>query len=153
MYGEAHGQAAAYGAGDPTEQAVGVTIRNRFNDPAFGNVNTFQDAIVRTQFMGINTSIVTGTSPELANATAVFAGSSSVSVGNSKCFFSPDLTGWKQIQAAISSGTTAIPIVASDPVCFSGNRQFVYKSSISNNTNGNGAPAFIFEQWRRSLTR
>jgi hypothetical protein len=149
MYGEAHGQAAMYGAADPSEQAVGVAARNRFGDTQyFSGSTTYQNAITLSQFNGINTSITTGTVPELANAAAVFGGTSAVSVANAKCFFSPTAAGWALIQAALNSGTTVLPVAAKDPKCYRANRQFVYKQSISANVNGSGAPAFIFEQWR-----
>ena len=35
MYGEAHGQSAQFGDNDPTEQAVGVALRNRFGDQTY----------------------------------------------------------------------------------------------------------------------
>lgn len=105
MYGEAHGQAAKYGPSDPSEQALGVTIANRFNDTVyFRGVTNWQNAITPAQFNGIETSITTGVQPELTNAALVFGGMGNVSVGNSKCFFSPDASGWQQIQAALASG-------------------------------------------------
>jgi hypothetical protein len=49
---------------------------------------------------------------------------------------------------------TVVPTVKSNPGCFSKpsitNEQFIYKTSIGNNANGNGAPAFIFVQWKKS---
>jgi hypothetical protein len=95
MYGEAHGEVAVYPNG-PDEQAVGVTIRNRFGDSAyFPGSTTYQNTITTGQFPNgaINTSITTGTtpqgtqSPELVNAAAVFAGTTTVSVANAKCYF------------------------------------------------------------------
>ena len=151
LYGEAHGQAVT---GDAvSEPAIGSTIRNRFGDTVyFPGVNTYQDAITPSQFMGINAAITTGTAPELSNAALIYGGvtTDAMNVGNCKCFFTPDATGWTKIQAALNSGTTTLPAVNFDPKCFSSNRQFVYKGSIGNNTNGSGAPAFIFEQWRKS---
>ena len=151
LYGEAHGQAVT---GDSvSEPAIGATIRNRLGDTVyFPGINTYQDAITPSQFMGINTSITTGTTPELNNAALIYGGvtTTAMDVANCKCFFTPDAAGWSQIQAALNSGTTILPAVNSDPKCFQSNRQFVYKSSIGNNANGNGAPAFIFEQWRKS---
>jgi hypothetical protein len=59
--------------------------------------------------------------------------------------------GWTSIQAALVSKTTSKPQVNNDPKCLWGRDQFIYKSSVSNNADGSGAPAFIFVQYR-SLT-
>ena len=158
MYGEAYGEARAYPNGID-EQAVGVTIRNRLGDSTyFSGSTTYQNTITTQQFPNgaINTSITTGTtpqgtqSPELINAAAVFAGTTSVSVASAKCYFSPTSSEWQSIQAALNSPTTDLPTVADDPGCYTHHEQFVYKMSISPSTIpiNAGAPAFIFTQYR-----
>ena len=158
MYGEAHSQAVMYGTGDPTQQAIGVSIRNRLGDSVYfkGSTN-YNNAITPGQFMGIASSVTTGTTAqgvataELLNAAAVYDGSSTISVANARCFFSPSAAGWTQIQAALATATTLLPTVSFDPKCFGpAFRQFIYKSSVSLNTNGSGAPSFIFVQMRKS---
>jgi hypothetical protein len=155
LYGEAHGQAVS---GDSvSEPAIGATIRNRLGDTVYyPGVNTYQGAITANQFNGINTSITSGTSPELSNAALIYGGvtTAAMNVANAKCFFSPDAAGWSQIRAALSNpNMTVVPTVTSDPGCFSRpsvrNEQFIYKTSIGNNANGNGAPAFIFVQRKK----
>ena len=74
--------------------------------------------------------------------------SQSDTVAGSPCLFSPNATGWSAIQAALNSGTTTAPSVSFDPLCYGSNRQIVYKASIGANTNGSGAPAFVFERQR-----
>ncbi len=155
MYGEAYGEARAYPNG-PDEQAVGIAIRNRLGDPAFPGYTTYQGLIIPAQFNGINTSITTGTTPELANAAAVFAGTSTISVANAKCFFSPDPAGWTAIQTALASEIPVLPSVNADPRCYrtptlgTGNEQFVVKQSMSETTipENQRAPSFVFVQYR-----
>jgi hypothetical protein len=158
LYGEAHGQTARYGNDDPTELAIGAVIRNRLNDSHFANSSTYQGLITPGQFDGISTNITTGISPELQNAALLFGGGSAtptqlaaMNVGNAACFFSPDAAGWAAIQNALNDPRiTVVPRVAKDPRCFTfksyANEQIVYKRSISKNTDGSGAPAFVFEQ-------
>ena len=162
MYGEAHGQAVIYGLSDPTEQALGITLRNRFEDAVwFSGSTTYLNTITAQQVQGLvapcppnRVPCTAWTNPdgsptaELVNAADVFDGSSTVTVASARCFFSPTAAGWAQIQTALASASTVVPVVSGDPRCFSGNRQIVYKSSVSPNTNGTGAPAFVFEQWR-----
>ena len=156
LYGEAHGQAVT---GDAvSELAIGATIRNRFGDSVyFPGINTYQNAITPSQFMGINTNITTGTTPELNNAALIYGGvtTDAMNVANSKCFFTPDADGWNKIRAALNQPSVTVgTTVTSNPGCFripsSSNQQFVYKQSIGNNANGSGAPAFILVQWKRS---
>ena len=100
--------------------------------------------------------ITTGTTPELANAAAVFAGTSTISVANAKCFFSPDPAGWTAIQTALASEIPVLPSVNADPRCYrtptlgTGNEQFVVKQSISETTipENQRAPSFVFVQYR-----
>jgi len=150
LYGEAHGQVAI---GDNISQlAVGVVARNRFSQPQwFSGVATYQAAITPDQFMGIS-PITNGPSPELDNAAAVFAGTTTVSVANAGCFFSPTAGGWATIQAALASGTKDNFSVERDPSCYSTQKQFVVKQSVGNNADGSGAPAFIFQQQRNPAT-
>lgn len=103
-----------------------------------------------------NTCVQTGTIPEVSNAALIYGGvtTDAMNVANSKCFFTPDSSGWGLIQAALKSPQqTIVPAVVGDPGCFArasaGNEQFVYKSSIGLNASGNGAPAFIFVQWKK----
>ncbi len=150
LYGEAHGQAAI---GDTvSEPAVGSSIKDRFGHSEFpgGSVSTYQAVIVSSQYNGINTSITTGVEPELDVAVSLFNGTQGDTVAGSPCLFSPTASGWASIQAALNSGTTTVPNVTNDPQCYGSNRQLVYKSSIGNNANGNGAPAFIFERQKSS---
>ena len=160
LHGEAHGQASKYGVDDPSELAIGATIRNRLNQKGFQNSSTYQGLITAGQFNGIDTSITTGTTPELGNAALLFGGGtgtssqqSAMNVASAKCFFSPDAVGWQTLQAALNTSTvTVIPHVHSDPACFTftdpANEQIIYKRSISNNADGRGAPAFLFEQYK-----
>jgi hypothetical protein len=96
----------------------------------------YQNAITPSQFNGIATSLNTGSDSqglptlELVNAANVFDGSSTVSVLNAKCFFSPEATGWAKIQAALQSKTSAFLKVNSDPGCFQTHKQYLYKSSV-----------------------
>jgi len=148
LYGEANGQAQI--GDNVSEPAIGVTIQNRFGDSTYfpGSTN-YQNTITPDQFNGIAGSVNNGPDPELSNAAAVYAGTANMYVANARCFFSPDASGWAQIQVALSSGTTTIPSVNNDPGCYpSSIRQFLYKSSIGYNANRNGAPAFIFVQPR-----
>jgi hypothetical protein len=152
LYGEGHGQAAA---GDTvSEPAIGSSIKDRFGRSEFpgGSSSTYQLIIIPSQYAGINTSITTGVEPELDNATLLFNGTQGDTVAGSPCFFSPTAAGWAQIQAALQSGTTSVPSVANDPLCYGSNRQLIYKASIRNNANGNGAPAFIFERQKANST-
>jgi hypothetical protein len=157
MYSEAHGQSAQYGSADLSEQAIGVTIRNRFGDSQwFRGSTTYQNSITPAQFRNLNSTLTTGSdaqgmpTAELTNAAAVYGGSSTVSVGNAKCFFSPNAVDWLRLQTALAKGTLIRPTITkvNEPGCFAIHRQYVYKASISTNINGSGAPAFIFEQWR-----
>lgn len=160
--GEAHGQAAAYGNSDPSEQAIGVALRNRLGDPTFvGNGNYLNMITAPGQVHGLNTALTTGSDSqgqpiaELLNAAAVFGGTSSVSVGNAKCWLSPTYTEWTQIQTLLQQNATTVPRsgIPNDPKCFGPHRQLVIKTSISQNTNGSGAPAFVFEQWKALTDR
>jgi hypothetical protein len=48
--------------------------------------------------------------------------------------------------------TATIPTVAHDPACFTKYEQMVWKTSVGNNANGSGAPAFIFEHSKANTT-
>jgi len=149
LYGEAHGQAAI---GDNTSQlAIGVATRNRFTQGGyFSNVSTYQAAITTGQFNGIS-NIANGPIPDINNAAAVFASTTSVSTANAACFFSPTATEWIAVQGAYNNQTTILPTVTHDPGCYypgNGTEQFVIKQSVGNNANGSGAPAFVFTQLR-----
>ena len=145
LYGEAHGQVSI---GDNVSQlAIGVATRNRFSQPGFSGVTTYQAAITPTQFIGLS-NITNGPIPDVDNAAAVFTSTDGTSVLNAACFFSPTNAGWIAIQSALQSGTTTLPAVSPDPGCYQANRQFVVKRSVGNNADGRGAPAFIFEQQR-----
>lgn len=114
LYGEAHGQAAI---GDQTSQlAIGEVVRTGFSQSAyFSNVQTYQAAITSSQFDGIATNVTNGPEDELRNASAVFTGSSGVSVSGSGCFFSPTAAGWAAIQAALQNPALGLPTVTYDP--------------------------------------
>ena len=117
LYGEAHGQAVT---GDTvSELAIGSAIRNRLGDTKFfAGVNSYQDAITPSQFIGINTGINHGTAPELNNAALIYGGvtTDAMNVANCKCFFTPDAPGWAKIKTALNSpSTTVVPVVNSDP--------------------------------------
>ena len=145
LYGEANGQPRN---GDSvSEPAIGSSMRNRFGNSAFpGTPTTWQAVIIPTQYDGINTSTTTGVNPELNNAVALFTGTVGDIVGGSTCFFSPNAAAFAAIQNAYTTQATVVPTVANDPTCYGGNRQLVWKTSVGNNANGNGAPAFIFER-------
>ena len=147
LYGEAHDQTQI---GDNMSQlALGAVIRNRFADPGhFGGVTTYQAAITPGQFQGIATQITNGPFPELLHAAGIYTGAFDPDVAGATCFFSPTHNGWVAIQNALNSGTTTVPTVASDPQCYLSARQFVVKSSVGNNADGRGAPAFIFLRQR-----
>ena len=54
---------------------------------------------------------------------------------------------------AKQSGTTVVPNLSQDPGCYRQSTpgpQIVYKASIGNNANGNGAQAFLFERQKSS---
>jgi hypothetical protein len=147
VYGESHGQ---IGIGDYTSQiAIGTVIRNRFGDPAhFGGVTTYQAAITPSQFMGIATQITDGPTPELGHAAGIYGETLGTEVAGATCFFSPTHDGWVAIQGALYSFDTTLPTVAFNPGCYSSAAQFVVKSSIGNNADGRGAPAFILVRQR-----
>lgn len=159
LYGEAHGQTTA---GDTvSEQAIGAAVRNRFGDSTyFPSSTTYQNTITPGQFASIRkcqaagNCVQNGTSPELNNAVLIYGGvpTDAMNVANAKCFFSPDADEWGAIQPLIgNSSVTVVPMVADDPGCFpTYNRQFVQKTSVPGNTNGTGAPAFIFVQYKKS---
>jgi len=153
LYGEGHGQAAA---GDTvSEPAVGSSIKDRFGHSEFpgGSASTYQLVIVPSQYAGINTAITTGVEPELDNATSLFNGSQSDTVAGSPCFFTPTASEWNAIENAFLSGTTTVPPLTHDPMCYSNTtpgRQIVIKNSEPDNVNGNGAPAFVFERQKSS---
>lgn len=134
-----------------SEPAIGSSIKNRFGRSEFpgGSASTYQLVVVPSQYAGINTAITTGVEPELDNATSLFNGSLGDTVAGSPCFFSPTAPDWGAVQGALQSGTTIVPALSTDPGCYSNNtpgRQIIYKASIGNNANGNGAPAFLFER-------
>jgi hypothetical protein len=155
LYGEAHGQAVT---GDVvSELAIGATIRNRINDTVwYHGVTSWQTAITAKQFDAIKTCqaagtcVQTGTVPEVTNAALLYGGvtTPAMDVDNARCFFTPDHDGWVKIQGTLNKPSiTVVPTVAGDPGCFPiRNRQFVYKTSIGNNADGRGAPAFILVQ-------
>jgi hypothetical protein len=152
LYGEAHAQGVA--GDNVSELSVGEAVANRFAQSSlFGGVTTWQGAITSAQFNGINKGIANGTTPELQNAAGVFAGTSGVSVAYCACFFTPDSAGWQAILTALNTNATVTPAVNFDPQCYVPNKQFVVKTSIGNNVNLPGVPAFIFEQSRSSATQ
>jgi hypothetical protein len=153
LYGEAHGQAAI---GDSVSQlAAGVTARNRFSQPGwFSGVTTYQDAITGSQFESIrtclaqNNCIPNGPTPDIDNAAAVFAGTTTVSAANAGCFFSPSHEAWLTIQAQLQSPNAVLTRVPNDTGCYGNRMQYVVKQSVGSNADGRGAPAFIFVQER-----
>jgi len=151
LYGEAHAQTVI---GDTVSQpAIGSSIKNRFGRSEFGGVTTYQAAITPDQYLGIDTSITTGVLPEVTVAVSLFNGSQTDTVAGSPCFFSPTLADWQAAFAAMQSGTPTVPAMSQDPQCYalaSPGSKIVYKSSIGNNANGNGAPAFLFERQKSS---
>lgn len=144
--------------------AIGTGVRNRFGDTAwFEGMTTYQNTITAGQFQGIQkcqapgTCVQNGTTPELSNAALIYGGvtTDAMNVANAKCFFSPDSPGCDSIQKALgNSKITVVPQVKGDPGCFSylsvQNEQFIYKASVPDNANGNGAPAFMFVQYTKS---
>jgi hypothetical protein len=156
LYGEAHGQAVS---GDTTSQlAIGVATQNRFSQTSyFSGVTTYQAAITPSQFNGISYSITNGPEPDLQDAGEVFASITGVSVANAACFFSTNAAGFTAIENAYNNPTQypGYPVAQSDPHCYANTSygaQIVWKTSIGLNVNGNGAPAFVFEQLRTSST-
>ncbi len=144
LYGEAHGQAAI---GDSvSEPAIASSITQRLNNPRFGSPSTWQQAITPQQFNGISTQVTTGQEPELDVAVSAYTGSLQDGTSGSPCFFTPTAAGFAAIQATYNSSATSVPAVSADPLCYGDTRQLVWKTSIGNNANGNGAPAFIFER-------
>jgi hypothetical protein len=134
LYGEAHGQAEI---GDSvSEPAIGVTIRNRFNDTTYFSGSTnYQNTITSGQFKSIKTCqadgscVANGSTPELSVASDLFTGTISVDIQHAQCFFSPTPNDWIAIQAALPPNppTTTIPTVYQDPGCYPRNlRQFIY---------------------------
>jgi len=146
-----------------SEPAIGSAIKNRIGNAAFpgGSAGYWQPIIeAPNQFVGYTSGqVVTNSSYNFINeyelpvAVSLFNGTQGNSVGGSTCFFSPSLTDWTNIDAALQSETTTYPSIPSgnDPGCFSKSSpstQIVYKSSIGANTNK--APAFVFERQRSS---
>lgn len=158
LYGEAHGQIAV--GDNVSELAIGNAIRNRFGDhtyfPAF---NYWQSMATYGGFDGLSickTGCLNGAdhSAEVTNAALLFVGvnTPATDVDGSRCFFSPTSPDWQKVSQALQSQTTVFPgPLTQDSGCWVvPNRQIVYKTSVGQNADGRGAPAFLFEQWRLS---
>lgn len=114
MVGEAGGQ------NNSAQLSVGLVVRNRFgNSQYFSGSTTYQNTIVSSQFNGIATSITTGVEPELDNSVGVWLRQVVDFTGGSGCFWSPTLSQWQVVQAALNSGTTTFPSGTGAPCGYS----------------------------------
>ncbi len=123
-------------------------------------MTTYQAAINSTQFKGvgraINSNIYNGPNPELNNAVAVFTRTTSVTVANAGCSFTPTAYDWANIIGPqLLYQTTNLVPASNDPGCYTKpntpyGQEYLVKQSIANNSDGRGAPAFIFVQKKPS---
>jgi hypothetical protein len=140
--------------------AVGSAIRNRFGDATyFPRFNYWQNMATYGGFDGLGrcgSTCLNGANDSAAvtNAAFLFAGvnTTATDVADAKCFFSPTHSDWTTISQVLQSGKTLFPSpLNQDAGCwFPPNRQIVYKTSVGQNADGRGVPAFLFEQYRLS---
>jgi hypothetical protein len=139
----------AGGETDTAMRAVGVAARNRIypsQDPLFPGQGTYQTAIIPSQFQGATNATTNGPEPPLTHAADVYDQRVGDIVAGSRCFWSPTAPQWATVQTALQSGTTTFPSGTGGTTCYAdpAQRQIVYKVSVGNNSNGCGAPAFLF---------
>jgi hypothetical protein len=133
----------ANGYSETVHFALARVAKNREGDSGFGSPSSWQAAI-NNDFQGTNTSITTGVAPELGRAVTLFVGGVGDIVGGAKCFWTPSVSEWGNISAALSSGTTTFPSGAGAPGCWGGiPRQIVVKNSVEQHHSWN-APVFVF---------
>ncbi len=149
-------EAEAGGTGNSTlMQALGDVAQNRIhssifhNNPAGSNTN-YQNTIVSGQFA--TTSTATGIQPQLNLSVNVFVGPPG-RFCNALAAWSPTLTQWQTVQAAINSGTTTFPSGTGAPTFSSSvwptqNQQILHVSAVG--TKSDGGPNFVFLAFRNS---
>jgi hypothetical protein len=162
LYAEAHGQSAP---GDASQPMLLATMKNRFGQTVWpgGGTGTWQAVVIPGQ-VSINTSITTGSQPELSNSASVFTGATPSSiVQDAQAFWSPTTTQWTSIQSYLSAGTPSNAVsdttwksTLGAPQAWAGQyKQALVSRSVANNTQGGkyaGAPAFVFLQLAPSGT-